>query len=101
MSQEPGFFLHHSNDALRVQDPLVAILLRQSPISKNYKLLSVHFGGYGVDRLAIMMEEHTAALLNCIDTSLRASRESSEVVPGSIHSGDRIEPEQMSDRLSM
>ncbi|KAJ6764543.1 MEMBRANE-ASSOCIATED PROTEIN HEM [Salix koriyanagi] len=33
------------------------------------------FGGYGVDRLDRMMKEHTAALLNCIDTSLRSNRE--------------------------
>ncbi|RHN61965.1 putative nck-associated protein [Medicago truncatula] len=37
------------------------------------------FGGYGVDRLDRMLKEHTAALLNCIDTSL--------------HAGDRIERE--------
>ncbi|KAI7756681.1 hypothetical protein M8C21_017558, partial [Ambrosia artemisiifolia] len=51
------------------------------------------FGGYGVDRLDRMMKEHTAALLNCIDTSLRANREALEAVLGSIHSGDRIERE--------
>lgn len=49
------------------------------------------FGGYGVDRLDRMMKEHTAALLNCIDTSLRANREALEAVAGSIHAGDRIE----------
>ncbi|RYR14158.1 hypothetical protein Ahy_B04g070771 isoform G [Arachis hypogaea] len=37
------------------------------------------FGGYGVDRLDRMLKEHTAALLNCIDTSL--------------HAGDRFERE--------
>ncbi|KAK3006689.1 hypothetical protein RJ639_017583, partial [Escallonia herrerae] len=51
------------------------------------------FGGYGVDRLDRMVKEHTAALLNCIDTSLRANREVLEAVAGSIHSGDRIERE--------
>uniref|UniRef100_A0A5B7B7V9 Protein NAP1 n=1 Tax=Davidia involucrata TaxID=16924 RepID=A0A5B7B7V9_DAVIN len=51
------------------------------------------FGGYGVDRLDRMMKEHTAALLNCIDTSLRANREVLEAVAGSMHSGDRIERE--------
>lgn len=51
------------------------------------------FGGYGVDRLDRMMKEHTAALLNCIDTSLRANREVLEAVSGSILSGDRIERE--------
>lgn len=49
------------------------------------------FGGYGVDRLDRMMKEHTAALLNCIDTSLRSNREILEAVAGSMHSGDRIE----------
>lgn len=49
------------------------------------------FGGYGVDRLDKMMKEHTAALLNCIDTSLRSNREILETVAGSMHSGDRIE----------
>ncbi|PSS02576.1 hypothetical protein CEY00_Acc21006 [Actinidia chinensis var. chinensis] len=51
------------------------------------------FGGYGVDRLDRMMKEHTAALLNCIDTSLRTNREVLEAVAGSMHSGDRIERE--------
>ncbi|XP_059657339.1 protein NAP1 [Cornus florida] len=51
------------------------------------------FGGYGVDRLDRMIKEHTAALLNCIDTSLRANREVLEAVAGSMHSGDRIERE--------
>lgn len=49
------------------------------------------FGGYGVDRLDRMMKEHTAALLNCIDTSLRANRDNLEAVAGSMHSGDRID----------
>ncbi|XP_031396400.1 protein NAP1 isoform X2 [Punica granatum] len=49
------------------------------------------FGGYGVDRLDRMMKEHTAALLNCIDTSLRSNRELLESVAGSMHSGDRTE----------
>lgn len=51
------------------------------------------FGGYGVDRLDKMMKEHTAALLNCIDTSLRANRENLEAVAGSMHSGDCLERE--------
>ncbi|CAH9076240.1 unnamed protein product [Cuscuta epithymum] len=49
------------------------------------------FGGYGVDRFDRMIKEHTAALLNCIDTSLRANREVLEAVAGSMHSGDRID----------
>ncbi|KAL8167962.1 hypothetical protein V2J09_009461 [Rumex salicifolius] len=49
------------------------------------------FGGYGVDRLKRMMKEHTAALLNCIDTSLRSNRETLEAVAGGIHAGDRFE----------
>ncbi|XP_030481196.1 protein NAP1 [Cannabis sativa] len=51
------------------------------------------FGGYGVDRLDRMLKEHTAALLNCIDTSLRSNREMLEAVAGSLDSGDRIERE--------
>ncbi|KAL1537567.1 histone chaperone [Salvia divinorum] len=51
------------------------------------------FGSYGVDRLDRMLKEHTAALLNCIDTTLRANRENLEAVAGSMHSGDRIETE--------
>lgn len=51
------------------------------------------FGGYGVDRLDKMLKEHTAALLNCIDTSLRSNREVLEAVAGGLHSGDRIERE--------
>ncbi|KAI5563277.1 hypothetical protein BDE02_15G105900 [Populus trichocarpa] len=54
------------------------------------------FGGYGVDRLDRMMREHTAALLNCIDTSLRSNHEVLEAVAGSMHSGDRIEREACS-----
>lgn len=49
------------------------------------------FGGYGVDKLERMLKEHTAALLNCIDTSLRSNREVLESVASSLHSGDRIE----------
>lgn len=51
------------------------------------------FGGYGVDRLDRLLKEHTAALLNCIDTSLRSNREVLEAIAGSLHSGDRIERE--------
>ncbi|KAF7115929.1 hypothetical protein RHSIM_RhsimUnG0043400 [Rhododendron simsii] len=51
------------------------------------------FGGYGVDRLDRMMKERTAALLNCIDSSLRANRDVLEAVAGSMHCGDRIEAE--------
>ncbi|XP_057969886.1 protein NAP1 [Malania oleifera] len=51
------------------------------------------FGGYGVDRLDRMMKEHTAALLNCIDTSLRSNRDVLEGIAGSMHSGDRVERE--------
>ncbi|KAK3188917.1 hypothetical protein Dsin_028478 [Dipteronia sinensis] len=51
------------------------------------------FGGYGVDRLDRLMKEHTAALLNCIDSSLRSNREVLEAVAGSMHSGDRLERE--------
>ncbi|KAI4343177.1 hypothetical protein MLD38_027710 [Melastoma candidum] len=49
------------------------------------------FGGYGVDQLERMVKEHTAALLNCIDTSLRSNRELLEAVAGCMHSGDQIE----------
>lgn len=38
-----------------------------------------------------MMKEHTAALLNCIDTSLRSNQELLESLAGSMHSGDRAE----------
>ncbi|KAJ7969308.1 protein NAP1 [Quillaja saponaria] len=51
------------------------------------------FGGYGVDRLDRMLKEHTAALLNCIGTSLRSNRDMLETVATSLHSGDRIERE--------
>ncbi|XP_044469809.1 protein NAP1 isoform X2 [Mangifera indica] len=51
------------------------------------------FGGYGVDRLDRMMKDHTAALLNCIDTSLRSNRELLEAVAVSMHNGDRTERE--------
>ncbi|KAL6546210.1 histone chaperone [Orobanche minor] len=51
------------------------------------------FGSYGVDRLDRMLKEHTAALLNCIDTTLRVNRENLEVVAGSMHAGDKLETE--------
>ncbi|KAL5731384.1 histone chaperone [Ranunculus cassubicifolius] len=51
------------------------------------------FGGYGVDRLDRLLKEHTAALLTCIDTSLRSNREALEGAAGNMHSGDRIERE--------
>jgi len=57
------------------------------------------FGGYGVDRLDRMMKEHTAALLNCIDTSLRSNHEVLDAVAGSMHSGDRIEREACSRQI--
>ncbi|XP_027086320.2 protein NAP1-like [Coffea arabica] len=59
------------------------------------------FGGYGVDRLDQMIKEHTAALLNCIDTSLRANRENLEAVAGSMHSGDRMEREANIKQIDM
>ncbi|KAK4759691.1 hypothetical protein SAY87_022822 [Trapa incisa] len=49
------------------------------------------FGGYGVDRLDRMMKEHTAALINCIGTTLRSNRDLLESIAGSMHCGDRIE----------
>lgn len=51
------------------------------------------FGGYGVDKLDRMLKEHTAALLNCIVTSLRSNRDVLEAVATSLHAGDRIERE--------
>nr|KYP58933.1 Protein NAP1 [Cajanus cajan] len=51
------------------------------------------FGGYGVDRLDRMLKEQTAALLNCIDTSLRSNRDVLEAVATSLHACDRIERE--------
>ncbi|KAK9156253.1 hypothetical protein Sjap_003733 [Stephania japonica] len=51
------------------------------------------FGGYGVDRLDRMIKEHTAALLNCIDTALRSNREALEAAAGGMHFGDRLERE--------
>ncbi|KAL6561854.1 histone chaperone [Orobanche gracilis] len=51
------------------------------------------FGSYGVDRLDRMLKDHTTALLNCIDTTLRANRENLEVVAGSMHAGDKLETE--------
>ncbi|XP_073299631.1 protein NAP1 isoform X1 [Primulina huaijiensis] len=60
---------------------------------KELKAFVRTFGCYGVDRLNRMLKEHTAALLNCIDTSLRVNREILEVVGGSMHSGDRIDTE--------
>lgn len=51
------------------------------------------FGGYGFDKIDRTIREHVAALLNCIDTSLRANREALEAIAGCLNSGDRIERE--------
>lgn len=58
---------------------------------RELKAFARIFGGYGVDRLDRMMKEHTVALLNCIDTTLRSNRELLESIAGSMHCGDRIE----------
>ncbi|RZC67779.1 hypothetical protein C5167_011465 [Papaver somniferum] len=60
---------------------------------KELKAFVRIFGGYGVDRLDRMMKEHTAALLNCIDTALRSNREVLEAIAGCTQSGDRLERE--------
>ncbi|XP_051128944.1 protein NAP1 [Andrographis paniculata] len=60
---------------------------------KELKAFVRTFGSYGVDRLDRMLKEHTAALLNCIDTTLRANREILDAVAGSMHAGDRMETE--------
>lgn len=57
------------------------------------------FGGYGVDRLDRMMREHMAALLNCIDSSLRSNREILEAVACSMHSADRVEREACAKQI--
>ena len=46
-----------------------------------------------MDRLDRMTKEHKAALLNCIDTSLRSNREMLEAVAAGMHSGDRTKKE--------
>ncbi|WOL02928.1 putative protein NAP1 isoform X1 [Canna indica] len=51
------------------------------------------FGGYGFDRIDKLLKEHTAALLKCIDTTLRSNREALEGLAGSVIYGDRIERE--------
>ncbi|PKA52561.1 putative protein NAP1 [Apostasia shenzhenica] len=60
---------------------------------KELKSLISIFGGYGFDKFDRMIKEHTAALLNCIDTALRSNREALEAIAGSFNSGDRIERE--------
>ncbi|XP_073011838.1 probable protein NAP1 [Typha latifolia] len=60
---------------------------------RELKALVRLFGGYGFDRIDKMLREHTAALLNCVDTTLRSNREALESLSGSVNSGDRIERE--------
>ncbi|XP_074583886.1 putative protein NAP1 isoform X1 [Curcuma longa] len=60
---------------------------------RELKALIHIFGGYGFDRIDRMLKEHTAALLKCIDTTLRSNREALEGVAGSVSYGDRIERE--------
>lgn len=57
------------------------------------KALTRIFGGYGFDKMDRITGEHVAALLNCIDTSLRVNREALEAIAGCLSSGDRIERE--------
>ncbi|XP_020589634.1 probable protein NAP1 isoform X1 [Phalaenopsis equestris] len=59
--------------------------------AKELKSLIRIFGGYGFDRFDTMIKEHIGALLNCIDTALRANREALETIAGSLSSSDRIE----------
>ncbi|KAJ6761156.1 MEMBRANE-ASSOCIATED PROTEIN HEM [Salix purpurea] len=96
-------FLPQSTNALKARGLQVDILQSQSLISENcrvsHKSFVRVFGGYGVDRLDRMMKDHTAALLNCIDTSLRSNCEVLEAVAGSMHSGDRIEREAFSRQI--
>ncbi|XP_068656377.1 probable protein NAP1 [Aristolochia californica] len=60
---------------------------------REMKAFARIFGHYGVDKLDRMMREHTAALLNCIDTALRSNREALEAVASTLNSGDRVERE--------
>ncbi|URE44168.1 Membrane-associated apoptosis protein, partial [Musa troglodytarum] len=60
---------------------------------RELKALIRIFGGYGFDRIDRLLKEHTAALLNCIDTALRSNREALEGLAGSVNYGDRIERE--------
>lgn len=61
--------------------------------SSELKALIRIFGGYGFDKIDRTMREHVAALLNCIDTSLRSNREALEAIAGCLNSGERIERE--------
>ncbi|KAL0906359.1 hypothetical protein M5K25_024849 [Dendrobium thyrsiflorum] len=53
---------------------------------KELKLLICILGGYGFDRLDMMIKEHIAALLNCIDPALGPNREALEAIAGSLNS---------------
>ncbi|KAJ0982970.1 hypothetical protein J5N97_011225 [Dioscorea zingiberensis] len=51
-------------------------------------------GGYFAESFTdLMLRDHMAALLNCIDTALRSNHDHLEVIAGSINTGDRIERE--------
>ncbi|KAK8961229.1 putative protein NAP1 [Platanthera guangdongensis] len=70
---------------------LADILQTRTHDVKELKSLICIFGGYGFDILDRMMKEHISALLNCIDTALRANRESLEAIARSLNSGNQIE----------
>ena len=82
-------FLHQSTNASRVRGLWVDSGYFAESVTDLRELQSYVriFGGYGVDRLDRMTKEHKAALLNCIDTSLRSNREMLEAVAASMHSG--------------
>ncbi|CAD6343994.1 unnamed protein product [Miscanthus lutarioriparius] len=58
---------------------------------RELKSLVRLFGGYGIDKMDKMLQEHTSALLNCIDSALRSNRDALEGLAGSVNSGDRFE----------
>jgi len=61
--------------------------------SRELKALIRIFGGYGFDKFDRTIREHIAALLNCIDTSLRSNHDALEAIAGCLNSGDRIDRE--------
>ncbi|XP_021843825.2 protein NAP1 [Spinacia oleracea] len=86
-----GVLFVPSHKCFRSTRPIGGYFAESVSDTKELQAFVRLFGGYGVDRLKRMMKEHTAALLNCIGTSLRSNRDILEAIAGSLHAGDRIE----------
>ncbi|XP_039139762.1 probable protein NAP1 [Dioscorea cayenensis subsp. rotundata] len=88
-----GIVFMPRNDCFKSSIPIGGYSAESFTDILELKSLIHIFGGYGLDRMDKMLRDHTAALLNCIDTALRSNHDHLEGIAGSISTGDRIERE--------